>query len=81
MSEQIKSDSSPAPLDGAPSSAQPTKLRSLADLTIKYDLKEMKRNVEFEFDISFAARELVDQQSIKQVFNIKEKLNARNKMR
>lgn len=52
--------------------------KSLADLAIKYDMEAMIAEAEVEFDVKIASRELVDQESIGQFFNLKDKLHARN---
>ena len=51
---------------------------SLADRTVKYDLQVMLKEAQIEFDASIASRDLIDQRAIGQIFNLKERTNARN---
>ena len=56
----------------------PPTFASLADRTVKYDLRVMLKEAQAEFDASIASRDLIDQKSIQQIFNLKERINARN---
>ncbi len=59
-------------------SPEEPKKRTLQDLAVRYDMALMAKQAEEDFDIKIATRELIDQKSIGNLFNLKEKLNARN---
>ncbi|MEM9160477.1 MAG: hypothetical protein AAGB46_15630 [Verrucomicrobiota bacterium] len=59
----------------------PTKeaeIASLAERIVKYDLRKMRKEAEKEFDAAIASRDLVSQDAIGQIFNLGERINARN---
>jgi len=51
---------------------------SLEDQIVKYDLRQLLKEAEQEFDASLASGELVDQETIGQFFKLQPDSNARN---
>ena len=58
--------------------ARPNSIQSLDDLVVKYDLRSMIEEIEYEFDISVANQTLVDQKAISRFFNLGGDSDARN---
>jgi len=61
-----------------PAKPAPKRIRGLEDQVVKYDLKAMIAEAQTEFDAAISRRDLIDQKAISQMFNLKERLNARN---
>lgn len=64
--------------DSQPAKPAQKKVRGLEDQVVKYDLKAMIAEAQAEFDAAISRRDLIDQSAISQMFNLKERLHARN---
>ena len=53
-------------------------VNGLSDLILKYDMAKMIKEAESEFDTQITTHELVDQKAISSLFNLKDRINARN---
>lgn len=53
--------------------------KMLSDLVVRYDMKSLAEIASEEYNIKIVRTELITQKSIGQLFNLKERLSARNK--
>lgn len=60
------------------SQAKPSSIRSLEDRIVKYDFRQMKEELSYEFTITSSSSALVDQVTINNLFNLEDLNHARN---